>query len=68
MSGERGPQGLDRAEKLMFLFGILGFAFLMLVFGEPFGDGGDLPIVIVWIVAGAGFVWWLDRRIARDHR
>jgi hypothetical protein len=59
--------GLDRTERLLFLFGILGFGLLMLLFGEPFGEGGDLPVVILWIVSGIGFIWWLDRRIARDH-
>jgi hypothetical protein len=61
-------RGLDRVEKILFLLGIGAFALLMLLFGEPFGEGGDLPIVILWIVCGVVFVWWLDRRLARTHR
>jgi hypothetical protein len=65
---EHRAGGLDRIEKILFLFGVFAFALLMLMFGDPFGEGGDLPIVIVWIVLGIGFVFWLDRHLARQRR
>lgn len=63
MPEEPRARGLDRTEKVLFLIGILAFALFMLLFGEPFGDGGDLPVVILWIIAGLGFTWWFDRRL-----
>jgi hypothetical protein len=58
--------GLDRIEKLLFLFGVLAFAVLMLAFGQPLGSATSLPIVAIWIVGGLGFIWWFDRHMA--HR
>jgi hypothetical protein len=40
----------------------------MLLFGEPFGEGGDLPVVIGWIIVGIGFIWWFDRHLAGRER
>jgi uncharacterized membrane protein len=61
---QRRP-GLDRIEIVMFVFGVLAFAFLMLALG----DGQYvLPLVALWIVAGLGFIWWFDRRLARTDR
>lgn len=64
MATERRP-GLDRIEIILFVFGVLAFAFLMIAFGEPLAGSLYLPVVAVWIVAGLGFVWWFDRRLAR---
>jgi hypothetical protein len=54
--------GLDRIEKALFLFGVFAFALLMLAFGNV-GDIPPLPIVVVWIVLGVGFVLWFDRHL-----
>lgn len=59
-------QGLDRTEKLLFLFGVVCFGLLMLLFGQPLGAATTLPIVVAWVIAGVGFVWWFDRHLA--HR
>jgi hypothetical protein len=57
--------GLDRIEKLLFLFGVFAFAILLLAFGHV-GDIAPLPLVAGWIVIGVGFIWWFDRHLA--HR
>jgi hypothetical protein len=56
--------GLDRIEKLLFLFGVFAFAVLMLAFGQG-GDIAPLPLAVVWVVLGVGFVWWFDRHLAQ---
>jgi hypothetical protein len=48
---------------VLFAFGILGFALLILAFGQPLGDISLLPVVVVWLVGGCAFVWWVDRRL-----
>ena len=58
-------RGLDRTELLMFLFGILGFAVLMLAFGHDLAPDTYLPVVGLWVVGGVGFVWWFDRYLSR---
>ena len=58
------PRGLDRIEKLLFLGGVLAFALLILLFGQPLGDTITLPIVVAWVALGVGFVWWFDRHLA----
>jgi len=58
-------RGLDRVEKLLFLFGVLAFALLMLAFGQV-GDISPAPLAAVWIAIGVGFIWWFDRHLA--HR
>jgi lipopolysaccharide export LptBFGC system permease protein LptF len=60
-------RGLDTTEKILFAIGVFAFAFLMLLFGEPFGDQGDVPVVIAWIVVGLGFIWWFDRHLAKSR-
>jgi hypothetical protein len=57
-------RGLDRIEKLLFLFGVVAFALLMLAFGQV-GDIAPLPLAAAWIVLGVGFIWWFDRHLAR---
>jgi hypothetical protein len=64
MATERRP-GLDRIEIILFVFGVLAFAFLMIAFGAPLAGSLYLPVVALWIVAGLGFIWWFDRRLAR---
>jgi len=54
--------GLDRIEIVLFVFGVVAFGFLMLALGDP---QYVLPVVAVWMVAGLGFIWWFDRRLAR---
>jgi type IV secretory pathway TrbD component len=61
--------GLARAEVMLFAFGVLAFAFLMLVFGEPLAGALYLPVVGGWIVAGFTFIWWFNRYLAHaDER
>jgi hypothetical protein len=55
----RPVRGLDRTEKILFAIGIFAFAMFMLLFG----DGGELPLVVLWIVTGFGFIWWFDRHL-----
>ena len=62
-SGE-GPRGLDRMERGLFVFGVLAFAFLMIVFGQPLAPDLYLPLVAAWISGGLLFIWWFDRRLA----
>ena len=61
------PHGLDRVEVILFLFGVLAFAFLMLVFGQPLAGAVYLPLVGAWIIAGVTFVWWFDRFLSRRN-
>jgi len=56
---------VHRTEKLVFLFGIGAFAFLMLSFGAPLEPSVYLPVVALWIVGGVAYVFWLDRRMRR---
>jgi hypothetical protein len=56
--------GLDRIEKLLFLFGVFAFALLMLAFGQG-GDIAPAPLAAAWIVIGVGFIWWFDRHLAQ---
>ncbi len=58
-------RGLDRIEKILFAFGVLAFAFLMIAFGEPLAGSLYLPVVALWVVSGLGFIWWFDRRLKR---
>jgi hypothetical protein len=65
---QRG-NGLARTEMMLFGFGVLAFALLMLIFGEPLAGALYLPVVGGWIVAGFTFIWWFDRHLARaDER
>jgi|SoiMetStandDraft_2_1073263.scaffolds.fasta_scaffold391394_2 uncharacterized membrane protein YdfJ with MMPL/SSD domain len=64
MATERQP-GLDKIEKILFVFGVLAFAFLMVAFGEPLAGSLYLPVVGLWVVSGLGFIWWFDRRLKR---
>jgi hypothetical protein len=59
------PRGLDRMERGLFVFGVLAFAFLMLVFGQPLAPDLYLPLVVAWITGGLLFIWWFDRHLAR---
>ena len=53
---------------VLFLFGVVAFAVLMLAFGQPLAGSAYLPLVAAWIVAGVTFVWWFDRFLSRrDH-
>jgi hypothetical protein len=65
--GEAGRpgRGLDRMERGLFVFGVLAFAFLMIVFGQPLAPDLYLPLVVAWITGGLMFIWWFDRRLAR---
>jgi hypothetical protein len=54
-------------EVILFLFGVLAFAFLMLVFGQPLAGAVYLPLVAAWIIAGVTFVWWFDRFLSRRN-
>jgi hypothetical protein len=60
--------GLDRVEVVLFLFGVVAFAVLMLAFGQPLDASIYLPLVVAWIVAGVTFVWWFDKFLARRNR
>src|ERR671939_2231847 len=53
--------GLDRVEVVLFLFGVVAFAVLMLAFGQPLAGSAYLPIVAAWIIGGVTFVWWVDK-------
>jgi hypothetical protein len=64
MGTQRG-HGLDRVEVILFAFGVLAFAFLMLAFGEPLAGSLYLPVVGLWVGGGFGFIWWFDRHLAR---
>jgi UDP-N-acetylmuramyl pentapeptide phosphotransferase/UDP-N-acetylglucosamine-1-phosphate transferase len=55
-------RGLDRIEIGLFVFGVLAFAFLMFAIGD---SNYVLPVIGLWIVGGLGFVWWVNRRLAR---
>jgi hypothetical protein len=61
-------RGLARAELVLFLFGVLAFAVLMLAFGQPLAGAVYLPLVGGWIVAGVTFVWWFDHFLSRRDR
>jgi hypothetical protein len=63
---ERAPRGLDRVEVLLFAFGVIAFALLMLIFGQPLVGELYLPVVAGWIISGLTFIWWFDRHLA--HR
>jgi hypothetical protein len=67
-ASRRPPPGLDRVELVLFLFGVLAFAVLMLAFGQPLAGPVYLPLVGGWIVAGVTFVWWFDRFLSRRNR
>jgi hypothetical protein len=69
MREQQRGNGLARAEVGLFAFGVLAFAFLMVVFGEPLAGALYLPVVVGWIVAGFTFIWWFNRFLARaDER
>ena len=61
------PRGLDRIERIMFVGGVLAFAFIMLAFGAPLAGELYLPVVAVWIVGGLVFVWWFDRHLRNSR-
>jgi hypothetical protein len=63
MSSPDQRRGLDRLEVILFVSGILAFAFLMLMFGQPLAGELYLPVIVIWIVGGLGFVWWFNRRL-----
>jgi len=56
-------RGLDRTEIVIFVFGVLAMAFIMLAFGQPLAGESYLPIVAVWVVGGLGFIWWFHRHL-----
>ena len=58
--------GLDRIEKLLFLFGVFAFAFLILAFGQV-GEIASLPVVVAWVLIGVGFIWWFDRHLTHPR-
>jgi hypothetical protein len=64
------PAGLDKVERILFVFGVLAFGFLLLVFGQPLVGSVNLALVVgLWIVVGLGFIWGFDRYLAsRDER
>lgn len=67
--GESAPAGgLDRVERVLLLFGVVGFAVLMLAFGQPLAGEAYLPLVAGWLIAGVTFVWWLDRHLSTRNR
>ncbi len=69
MEDQQPPRGLDRIEMVLFVFGVLGMAFVMLAFGQPLAGETYLPVVALWVVGGLGFIWWFHRHLAsRDHR
>jgi hypothetical protein len=60
-----GPaRGLDRIEIVLFVFGVLAMAFIMLAFGQALPGESYLPVVAVWLVGGLGFIWWFHRHLA----
>ena len=65
MPNQKPPpaRGLDRTEILIFVFGVLAMAFIMLAFGQPLAGETYLPIVAVWIVGGLAFIWWFHRHL-----
>ena len=68
MAESRPPHGLDRVEVILFVFGVLAFALLMVAFGQPLAPDLYLPLVVAWITGGLLFIWWFDRHLARaDH-
>jgi hypothetical protein len=50
-------------ERGLFVFGVLAFAFLMIVFGQPLAPDLYLPLVVAWISGGLMFIWWFDHRV-----
>ncbi len=69
MSDQQPPRGLDRIELVLFVFGVLAMAFVMLAFAQPLAGETYLPMVALWVVGGLGFIWWFHRHLAsRDHR
>jgi hypothetical protein len=60
--------GLDRVEVVLFLFGVVAFAVLMLAFGQLLAGSAYLPIVAAWIIGGVTFVWWFDKFMSRRGR
>jgi hypothetical protein len=57
--------GLDRVEVVLFVFGVVAFAVLMVAFAQPLNASDYLPLVVAWIVAGVTFVWWFHRFLSR---
>jgi hypothetical protein len=58
------PRGLDRAELVLFVFGVLPFALLIVAFGQQLAPDLYLPLVVAWIVGGLLFIWWFHRHLA----
>jgi hypothetical protein len=52
-------------ERILFLFGVVAFALLMLAFGQPLAGEAYLPLVVAWLIAGVTFVWWFDKFLSR---
>jgi nitrate reductase NapE component len=68
MPDQPPPRGLDRIEIILFVFGVLAMAVIMLSFGQPLAGETYLPVVAVWLMGGLGFIWWFHRHLAsRDH-
>jgi hypothetical protein len=68
-SGASPPaRGLDRVELILFVFGVLAIAFIMLAFGQPLAGDTYLPVVGVWIVGGLAFVWWFHHHLATSAK
>jgi hypothetical protein len=66
-AGKQPPgRGLDRIELALFVGGVLAFAFLMVVFGQPLAGELYVPVVVIWIALGLGFIWWFNRRLTRS--
>jgi nitrate reductase NapE component len=61
---EPPARGLDRVELILFVFGVLAMAIIMLAFGQPLAGENYLPVVAVWLVAGLGFIWWFHHHLA----
>ena len=55
---------VDGTERGLFIFGVLAFAFLMIIFGQPLAPDLYLPLVVAWVSGGLLFIWWFDRRLA----
>jgi hypothetical protein len=54
---------LDRIEIVIFVFGVLAMAFIMLAFGQPLAGELYLPVVALWVVGGLAFIWWFHRHL-----
>ena len=65
MPSQKAPpaRGLDRVEIVLFVFGVLAMAFIMLAFGQPLAGEAYLPVVAVWVVGGLAFIWWFHRHL-----